>query len=116
MSALSSRQIVMIDHVRVQVTRRELFGLTIPSFGGLFGNDGEDDIKKIQTTVTGIGHNQDGGWIVTLADGSVWSQTDDTTLASMPRKGDKVVVSRAALGSFYINFRGQLGFKAKRLR
>lgn len=112
--AIASRDIVVIDKVRATAAKRSLFGFSVPNFGGLFGR-GSDDIKQIEGVVAGVSNNADGGWVVKLADGSVWSQVDDAPMGLPPRRGDKVVVKRGSLGSFYLELGKQPGFKAKRI-
>jgi len=72
-------------------------------------------VTQIESTVASFTNNADGGYIVKLADGSVWSQVDDAMLGLPPRRGDKVVVKRGSLGSFYLTVGKQPGFKAKRV-
>jgi len=62
-----------------------------------------------------VGRNADGGWVFYLADGSVWSQTDDWPLGLPPERGDKVVVSRGLLGSFRLRLNKQPEIKVKRI-
>lgn len=112
--ALAKKDVVIIDKARATATRRSLFGFSIPDFGGLFGGAG-DEIKKIETTVVTSGHNPDGGYIVKLADGSMWTQTDDTPVALPPERGDKVVVTRGALGAYFLQLGTQPGFKVRRV-
>lgn len=112
--AIASRDIVVIDKARASAAKRSLFGFSVPNFGGLFGS-GSDDIKQIESIVAGVSNNQEGGWVLKLADGSVWSQVDDAPLGLPPRRGDKVVVKRGSLGSFYLELGKQPGFKAKRI-
>lgn len=112
--AIARRDVVVIDKVRASAAKRSLFGFSVPNFGGLFGS-GSDDIKQIEGTVARVGHNAEGGWVLTLADGSVWSQVDDAPLGLPPRRGDKVVVKRGSLGSFYLELGKQPGFKTKRI-
>jgi len=76
---------------------------------------GGGDLNQIEGTVAGVTQNADGGWIIKLADGSVWSQTDDTPVALDPRRGDKITVKRGALGSYFVKIGNQPGFKAKRI-
>ena len=111
-TAVAERNVVIIDKVQAHEASRALFGFSVPDFGGLFG--GGEGIKKIDSTVAGFGFNADGGLIVTLADGSVWSQTDDTVVIE-PRRGDKVTVSRGTLGSFFVATQRMNQFKAKRV-
>ena len=113
--SLAKRDLVVIDRERVTQTRRELFGFSVPSFGGLFGGGDDNEIKQIESTVVSWGGNADGGWIIRLADGSRWSQTDGTTLALPPERGQKVVVRRGALGSFRLSINGQPGMKVQRI-
>ena len=112
--AIATRELVVIDKARANQAKRSLFGFSVPNFGGLFGG-GEDDIKQIESTVTGFSNNADGGWVLKLADGSVWSQVDDAMLGLPPRRGDKVVVTRGLMGAFYLTLGKQPGFKAKRV-
>lgn len=113
--AVAAKDLVFVDRERAKATRRSLFGFSMPSFGGLFGDDDEDAVKQIESTVASSGRSPDGGWTITLADNSVWAQTDDTTLALSPRKGQKVVVRRGTLGSFHLSVNGQPGLKVKRV-
>ena len=88
----------------------------MPSFGGLFGDDDDEDaIKQIESTVASAGRNGDGGWTISLADKTVWTQTDDAMLGLSPKTGEKVVVKRGALGSYYLSVNGQPGIKVKRI-
>lgn len=112
--AITTKELVVIDKARANQAKRSLFGFSVPNFGGLFGG-GEDDIKSIESTVAGVSNNADGGWVLKLADGSVWSQVDDAPLGLPPRRGDKVVVTRGLMGSFYLTLGKQPGFKAKRV-
>lgn len=112
--AITARDLVVVDKERAKATSRSLFGFSVPNFGGIFGGD-EDEVKQIEGTVTRWGKNADGGWIFYLADGSVWSQTDDWPLGLPPRAGDKVVVSRGVLGSFRLRLNKQPEIKVKRI-
>ena len=69
---------MVIDKARANQAKRSLFGFSVPSFGGLFGGN-EDDIKQIESTVASVSRNAEGGWLLKLADGSVWSQIDDAS-------------------------------------
>ena len=112
--ALASKDLVVVDKQKASEARRSLFGFSVPSFGSLFGGD-EDEISQIDSTVASARRNVEGGWTVTLADGSVWSQTDDTPVALAPRKGDKITVRRRALGSYTLAIGKQPGVKVRRV-
>ena len=112
--AMARKDLVVIDRERATAASRSLFGFSVPSFGGLFGGD-ENEIKEIQSTITAVANNADGGWTLRLADGSTWTQTDDSPLGLRPARGHKVVVRRGLLGAFRVSVSGQPGFKAKRI-
>jgi hypothetical protein len=111
--AIAAKNIVIVDKEKARDAKRSLFGFSVPNFGGLFGGD-EDDVSEIEGTIRSTGHNADGGWIITLADGSVWSQTDDWPGLN-PRPGKSVIIKRAALGSYRLMIPGQNGIKVKRI-
>ena len=112
--AIASKDLVFVDREKARAASRSLFGFSIPNFGGLFGGD-ENEVKQIESTVTRSGRNPDGGWVFHLADGSVWSQTDDWPLGLPPERGDKVVVSRGFMGSFRLKLNRQPEIKVKRV-
>jgi hypothetical protein len=111
--AIATKDVVVIDKARANATKRSLFGFSIPDFGGLFGAG--EDIKQIETTVTTAASNGEGGWTVKLADGSMWTQSDDTPIALPPQHGDKVVIKRGALGAFFMELGKQPGVKVRRI-
>lgn len=112
--AVTKREVVVIDKARANEARRSLFGFSIPNFGALLGGGG-DEVNQIQSTVQGAVENGDGSFTITLADGSTWMQTDSTPVALPPRRGDKVVVKRGTLGSYFLKLGSQPGFKARRV-
>lgn len=110
--AIANKDIYMVDKERARAAGRSLFGFSIPNFGGLFGNN--DEVSQIDGTIKSTGHNSDGGWVITLNDGSVWTQTDDWP-GFDARPGGKVVVKRGVLGSFWLSGTGGNGIKVKRI-
>ncbi|MEJ7776879.1 MAG: hypothetical protein WKF52_05755 [Sphingomicrobium sp.] len=113
--AIQRKQLVVVDRATANATRRSLFGFGAPNLGNLFGNE-QNQVREIQSTVAratyrGLAH----GWTITLADGSVWAQTDDSPLALAPRKGDKILVQRGVLGSYNLSVSGQPGVKVRRI-
>lgn len=113
--AVAKRELVVFDRESVRKTKRGLFGFSIPNLGIFGDEDGEVDIKQVDGVISGTGRNADGGYIFRLADGSRWSQTDGKMIVLGPRSGDKVVVKKAALGSYIMSVAGQPGVKVKRI-
>ena len=113
-TAVEKKEVVMIDKARANEARRSLFGFSVPNFGALFGGGGEE-ISQVEGVVQEVTENGDGSLVLRLADGSTWNQVDDTPVALPPRRGDKVVIRRGALGAYFIKLGSQPGFKAKRV-
>ncbi len=109
-TAERSQAVVVVDQQQVRETKRNLFGISLPNLG-LFGSD---DLPQIETTVTSAAVDGAGHWSFVMADGARWTQTDDNVIARRPRANDKVIIKRAALGSFRLSVGGQPGVKAKR--
>ena len=112
--AISRRDLVVVDRESVKTARRSLFGFSIPSLGGILGND-RDELKELEGQLAFAFQRGDGTYIIGLQDGTQWSQTDDRMLALEPRRGDKVVVHRAALGSYMLNVGRLPGIRVKRV-
>jgi hypothetical protein len=110
---IEAKDLVFVDRERARAAKRSLFGFSIPNFGGLFGG-GDDEVKQIDGTISSARRDPLGAWVITLQDGSVWSQTDDYPGLD-PRPGKKVIVKRGSLGSFWLSIPGQSGIKVKRV-
>lgn len=112
--AVAKRDIVVFDRESVKETKRGLFGFSIPNLGIFGDEDKEDEIKQIEGTIVSTAFNADGGYIFRLADGSRWSQLDSKPFAIPPQSGDKVVVKKGSLGSYFLSIPGQPGVKVER--
>jgi hypothetical protein len=112
--ATASRQVVVVDRKQVRDTKRSLFGLSLPSLPIFGGGDDEEEVSSIEGTVTSAYEDGEGRWVVHLADGGTWHQTDAITLGRRPRAGSKVKISKAAMGSFIMRIDNQPGVRARR--
>jgi hypothetical protein len=112
--AMSKKEVVVVDKARANEAKRSLFGFSVPNFSALFGG-GDDQVSQIESIVAGAIENGYEGWTVKLADGSTWQQTDGTPVALPPRRGDKVVVRRGTMGSYFLKLGSQPGFRARRV-
>jgi len=113
--AMTKKEVVVIDKARANEAKRSLFGFSIPNFGALFGSAGDAQVNQIESTVAGAFENGYEGWTIKLADGSTWQQTDGAPIALAPRRGDKVVVKRGTMGSYFLKLGSQPGIRAKRV-
>ena len=116
--AAANGDLVLADRESIRRTKRGLFGFGIPG-GGLLGESGDkiaEEISEIDGTVGSARQFGYGLWRITLADGSVWEQTDDAKLVFDPRGGSKVHIYKGALGTYRVNIDGQRALKMRRVQ
>ena len=116
--ATSNGDLVLADRATMKQTRKGLFGFKLPGLGLFGGNkDGtdQDELTEVDSTVSSARQFGYGNWRLTLADGSVWEQTDDAKLLFDPRKGSKVHIYKGALGTYRVNIEGQRALKVRRV-
>jgi len=116
-AAQSSNQLVVVDRSQIRRARRSIFGLTLPDldiFSG--GDDEEEEVATLETTIRSATQNGFGKWIVILADGARWIQVDTRELARDPRPGDTIRIRRAAMGSYLANIGRQIAIRMRRER
>ena len=116
--ATASREVVVVDRKQVRDTKRSLFGLDLPGLN-IFGGGPDDegtDVSQIESEVASAYQDGEGRWVVTLTEGGTWRQINDTILGRQPRKGSKVMIRRAAMGSYMMRIDNQAGIRARRER
>jgi hypothetical protein len=117
-AAVAANDVYMVDKAQVRQTRRTLFGLPLPNLGLFGGGDDKDadknEITQIDSTVKSARMNAE-GWVITIAEGSTWQQTDSKPLGLSPKSGMAVIVKKGALGSYRMNVGGQPAIKVKRI-
>lgn len=113
--AIAAKDLVVVDRERVREARKGLFGFSVPSIGNLLGGGDAAEDSQLSGTVASANRNADGGWTVRLQDGSVWTQVDDTPVALAPKPGTRVLITRAAMGSFKLKLGNQPNYRAKRI-
>jgi hypothetical protein len=118
-AAYQANEIYIADKTQVRATRRKLFGLPIPDLGIFGGGDDNqsadaNEVKEIETTVKAAVSTID-GWRIITAENTTWQQIDSNVLALSPKPGMKIVIRKAALGSFKMNVGGMPSIKVKRI-
>lgn len=113
--AIAARSVVVVDSAKIEQDRRARFGerrraAELPTLQDQAGNK----LESLTSTISQVARSGDGGWIFTLADGSRWQQTDGQGFAVAPRTGDKVVVKRAALGTYKLGVGRQPAVRVRR--
>jgi hypothetical protein len=111
-AATQSDQLVVLDRDKVREARRGLFGFSLPSLG-IFGGD-EEEVARLEGTIQSLQEDGVGNYRFVLEDGGIWQQTDGRVRPGT-KPGSKVVITRGALGSFFMSIDGKAGFPVKRV-
>ncbi len=118
LQSVEKNETVVLDKQAVRQTKRSLFGFTLPRLP--FFGDGKDDdtaeaaeFQQIDTpikTVRSIGY---GRFRFTVDDGAVWETTEG--INAFPKPGEKVLIKKGLMGSYFIRFDGNRSVKGRRV-
>lgn len=114
-AAVARKTVVVIDRSELAQSRRQDFGKLRPDRGLPGLSEDEADVSRIEGVVKAASLTRAGVWSILLVDGSVWRQTDDVQLGREPTSGDKVIVRKAALGSFKMKIGIMPAIRVRRL-
>ena len=113
-AATERHDVVIVDRAQVRQAKRSLFGIDLPHISLFGGGDKGDEVTQIDGVIASASQAGAGRWVIHLEDGSVWAQIDDNPISIWPKAGQKVLIKRAALGSYMMRVNGQPGVRAKR--
>lgn len=114
-AATERQDIIVTDKREIRQARKKLFGFSLPD-SPLLGQPDAEESSRLEAAIISARRNRDGGWIVQLAEGGTWEQIDSKALPLSPKTGQKVVVTRGALGSFFVSIDGQAALKMRRIQ
>lgn len=116
-SAVRSGNVAVVDQGEMRAARRSLFGFQLPKLPFFSGDKSADYVPdQIETTIRSVQDSGRGRYRLTLADGAVWETIESPMRLTEPRTGNKIVIKKAALGSYFLRIDGQTGIKGRRLR
>ena len=114
--AEKTKEIVLVDKAGIKEAKRGLFGFTFPRIGIFDGNDDDaDEIDEIEAIARSASLSDDGKWFIVLEDGARWQQIDTKTINRKPQGGLKVLIRKAAMGSYFVNIDGAPALRMKRV-
>lgn len=116
-TATAQGDVVVVDREQIRTIKRQSFGLSLPSFAIFSGGARTEDIDtRIELLLDRTQPGEDGHLQFIFEDGAVWRQFDGGEIFPRPRKGMKAVISKGAVGGFFLSLEGKPGFKVQRLR
>jgi len=114
-TASKSGEISIVDRGQLRQARRSLFGFSMPKLpffsGDQSAGDTPDQIEGIIRSAQDIGY---GKYRIVLTEGNaIWETTDETN--HEPRSGQRIVIRRGPMGSYFLRINGQAGIKGRRV-
>lgn len=108
---------VLLDKQEVRKTKRSLFGFSLPRLP-FFGGDKDPDreqpeFTQIETPIKTIRNIGYGKFRFTVDDGALWETTEG--LNAFPKPGQKVLIKKGLMGSYFIRFEGSRSVKGMRV-
>lgn len=118
LTASRSGDLTVVDRADLRTARRSLFGFSLPKLP-FFSNDksAEDTPDTLESTIVTAQGLANGRYRMTIATGdAVWETSESRLTLNEPRAGQKIVISKGALGSYFLRINGQVGVKGRRVK
>lgn len=118
LAATQSGQLSVVDRADMKAARRSLFGFSLPKLPFFSGDKSADETpEQIESTIRSVQLIDRDRYRLSLADGNaVWETTESKMRLDTPRAGDKIVIRKASLGSYFLRIGGQIGVKGRRIK
>jgi hypothetical protein len=114
-AATDTGELQIVDSAEIKRTRRNLFGFSLPDLGLFGGGSDEPDMDMLETSIASVRYTGSDAFLFKTKEGATWQVTNAPGRLRQVRSGDKVVFKKAAMGSYFIRFAGQIGVKGKRV-
>lgn len=107
-------EVVVVDKAQVREARKAAFGFNfqMPSF--MTAGEKPEELERISAVVASARQDASGKWIIKLEDGAVWRQIDTAVLSKDPKKGSKVEIRTAMLGSYFMKVDNNMQMRVHR--
>lgn len=112
--AQSSGDLVTIDREQRRTVRRQAFGFSLPALSMFDKGEKPEEADRVTDKIVSAWHDPTGRWVIKLEGGAVWRQIDDNALMHDPHDGSTALISRGALGSYFMKVDGQLQIRVHR--
>lgn len=117
-SASRSGELSVVNRADMRTARRSLFGFSLPKLPFFSGDKSADDVPDVlDSTIRSARPIASGRYRIQIAAGdAVWETTEASTRLQEPQAGEKIVISKGALGSYFLRINGQNGVKGRRIK
>ena len=114
--AESTGAVVVIDRQQIREARRQAFGFDLAALNFFNRGLSTEEANSLTDEVSAADQRSDGRWVLTLKSGAIWRQTENDPPNRDPHPGSKVLVKRAALGSFVMKIDDQPAIRVTRVQ
>ncbi len=117
-AASRSGELSVVNRADMRTARRSLFGFALPKLPFFAGDKSADEVPDtLDSTIVSAQSIAYGRYRMQIAAGdAVWETTDSPLNLSPPRSGEKIVIKKSALGSYFLRINGQVGVKGRRIK
>ena len=115
--ATNSGEVSVVDRTEVRRVRRSLFGFSMPRLPFFSGDTTAGEAQnQLESTITSVRALNNGYYRLVIADNNaVWETSDSSISFDPPRAGQKIVILRGPLGSYFLRINGQIGVRGRRV-
>lgn len=118
LNASRTGELSVVDRADMRTARRSLFGFALPKLPFFAGDKSADEVPDtLDSTIVSAQGIANGRYRIRIAAGdAIWETTESPLNLSTPRAGEKIVISKGALGSYFLRIDGQVGVKGRRIK
>ena len=108
--------VVVVNREQARKVRKQAFGFSLPAITLFERGEKTEDVAATDSTIAEAKRLASGHWQIKLADGGgVWVQIDSTEIPIDPKPGQRVIIRKAALGSYLMTVGNQREVKVHRI-
>ena len=114
-AASRSGEVNVVDRGQLREARRSLFGFSMPKLPFFSGDQSAADTPdQIETTITSVRDLGYGKFRIGIAEGDAAWQTTEESFRT-PKAGQKIIIRRGPMGSYFLRINGNAGVKGMRV-
>jgi hypothetical protein len=114
-TASRTGQVNVVDRGQLREARRSLFGFSMPKLPFFSGDPSAGDTPdQIETTITSVSDLGYGKFRIRIAEGDAAWQTTEESFRT-PKVGQKIIIRRGPMGSYFLRINGNAGVKGMRV-
>ncbi len=118
LAASRSGELSVVNREDMRAARRSLFGFALPKLPLFSGDKSADEVPDtLDSTIVSVQAIANDRYRIQIAAGdAVWETTESPIRLGEPRAGQKIVIAKAALGSYFLRVNGKVGVKGRRVK